>query len=161
MFEDSKYNSWIIGIRSESVLRVCESQCYWTQYNYGRHCLASCNWLCLVSMALAGRVVRWKSLWIVSCTVRQGAVNDLYIGGPPWSEMSILCVCIDLSLTSCCANATPAYLNVPFWCMNTLSPTILKHILDKHGPVHKCMLTGITCKVSLAIDLMDFYLFYY
>lgn len=53
--------SWIIGMRSESVLWVRGSQLYWTRYSYCNHCLAICTWFCLVSLAL------WDSLYNKNC----------------------------------------------------------------------------------------------
>lgn len=94
----------------ESVLWVTESQRYWTCYSYCRHCVASCNWCCLVSLALQQELLPWKTLWILGCTVKQKLWKICaVVGRPGQSRISdvdsvsmyrfMLCCCISSLLS--------------------------------------------------------------
>lgn len=74
----------------ESFLWVRQSRWYWTRCSYCGHCLARCNWFCLVSLVLGNSASKKEPLnsrlyW------KAGAVKDLSCRRVPRSESNWWC----------------------------------------------------------------------
>lgn len=159
--------SWIIGMRSESVLWVRKSQGYWTRY---RLLSALFGQLYLILLWHQEPVCAFASVKVPSnsgssCSTQ--AVKDSCRGEVPRSDSywtwRFFYVCIDLSLSMLTLGlytyiiytvASPGCWHL--WNRSTFTATFILAVttqgesqtLDKHSLLQKCKATGITCELK-------------